>query len=131
MRDDLDVGIVRWIVLTKDGRSVVENHNFGRTWRKVYNDEYGNIEAVCMQVLPEGIKYFATPSPFGLYWTFEDMETKFGGSTKHMARNLCSMQEGNINNPEMALWEVTTIYPNKTVERKKMYQKDIGYSTHH
>ena len=40
----------RWIVYLKDGTTVVENHQFGRTWKKVYNNSQGNILSVCFSI---------------------------------------------------------------------------------
>jgi len=126
--NEVSVPNIRWIMHLKNGKMIVENHDHDRTWRKIYKDNFGNIEALCFQLIPEGTKYFISPSPFGEYWTFEDMETPFGGSTRHIARSICSLQEKNLETMQ-TIWNVITIDGNKNITKSKMYGDEIGYST--
>lgn len=129
---EVSVPNIRWIMYLKNGKNVVENHNHGRTWKKVYKDNYGNIEALCFQLIPESTKYFIPVSNEGLYWTFEDLETAFGGSTRHIARNICSKKETKLINGEfVTLWNVLTIDYNKKVSKSILTSKDIGYESIH
>jgi len=132
-KNEVSVPNIRWILYTKNGKTIVENHDHGRTWRKVYKDNYGNIEALCFQLIPESTKYFIPVSPFGEYWTFEDMEVGFGGDTKHTARNICSKKRVQIDkndiNKSKVIWDVITIDAQKNVFRRELTSEDIGYST--
>jgi len=128
MNKEVSIPNIRWVMYLKNGKTVVENHDHGRTWKKVYKDNFGNIEALCFQLIPQGIKHFITPSPYNEYWTFEDMETAFGGSTKHLARSICSMQEKNLETME-TIWNVITIDANRNVIKSKMTGTEIGYHT--
>ena len=110
----------RWIVYPKNGNLIVENHQFGRTWKKVYQDTHQNIISVCFQLIPDGIKYFANPSPYGDYWVFEEFICQFGGTPQHLNRNLCSRIDENG-------WEVITVDAHKQVTTSIMTSQEIGY----
>ena len=122
---EVSIGNIRWIMHLKNGKKIVENHEHGRTWRKVYKDNFGNITGLCFQLIPEGTKYYIPISPYGEYWTFEDMETLFGGSTRHLARNICSLEKNNLDGTEV--WNVITIDANKNVFKRRMSGTEIGY----
>ena len=119
---EIDVSTIRWIIYPKNGKPIVENHQYGKTWKKVYKDNYGNIEAVCFQIIPEGIKYFADVSPMNEYWTFEEFICQFGGSTKHIARGLASRIDKDN-------WSVVLMGMNKKMSKVIMNTKDIGYES--
>jgi len=128
---EVSVPNIRWIVFTKSGKTIVENHDHGRTWKKVYKDNYGNIEGLCFQIIPESTRYFITISPTGEYWTFEDFETAFGGSTRHIARSICSKQEVKFdeNGKGTVYWNVITIDSSKKMYKSVMTSEEIGYYT--
>jgi len=131
-KTEVSIPNIRWMAYLKNGKIIVENHEHGRTWRKVYKDNYGNIEALCFQLIPEGKKFFVPPSPTGEYWTFEDMSANFGGSTFHDSRSICSKKESVINSKtgEMqAYWNVITIDKFKNVTKSIKTSEEIGYST--
>jgi hypothetical protein len=126
---EVSIPNIRWMMYLKNGNIIVENHDHGRTWKKVYKDNYGNIEALCFQLIPDNTKFFITVSPTDEYWTFEDFETAFGGSTKHLARSICSKQyvKFNENGIGTAYWNVITIDSNKKVHKSIMTSEEIGY----
>lgn len=129
---EVSIPNIRWIMYPKSGKPIVENHDHGRTWKKVYKDNYGNVEGLCFQLIPDSTKYFITVSPTGEYWTFEDFECAFGGGTKHIGRSICSKQEVKINQEtgEMsAIWNVITINANKEIIKSKMTSEEIGYNS--
>ena len=121
---------MRWIIHLTNGKAVVENHAHGRTWRKVYKDNYGNIEAMCLQKIPGGTKYYIKESPTKEYWTYEDFEQAFGGASKHLARSICSKREVKLVDDEfIAYWDVLTIDANGNVSKSVKTSDEIGYST--
>ena len=121
---EVSIGNIRWIIFPRNGKPVVENHQFDRTWKKVYKDNFNAIDAVCFQLIPEGIKYFADPSPFGEYWVFEEFICQIGGATKHITRNLCSKQKDNY-------WKVISINNFKRIQESYMTDEEIGYQSLH
>jgi len=126
---EVSIPNIRWIVSLKNGKKLVENHDHGRTWRTVYKDNFGNIEKLYFQIIPEGIIYEIQESPFGEYWTFEDMEVKFGGGTQHISRNIASLQEVNPLDKNDTKWLIVTVDYNKKVSKRVLSGKDIGYNT--
>ena len=126
---EVSIPNIRWVVSLKNGKKIVENHDHNRTWRTVYKDNFGNIEQLHFQIIPEGLIYVLQESPYGEYWTFEDMEVKFGGSTQHLARNIASLQEVNPMDSNDTKWLVITIDYNKNVSKRIMSGQEIGYST--
>jgi len=126
---EIDVNTLRWIIYPKNGKPVVENHAFGRTWKKVYKDNYGNIEMVCLQNIPRSEKHFISPSPTGEYWTYEDMVVLAGSSRPtHIARSLCSKQYVNVEEQE-SYWDVITIHQDGTVEKTLKKGSEINYTS--
>ena len=124
---EIDVGTVRWVMYTKAGQTIVENHDKGRTWKKVYKDNYGNIEALCIQIIPKSERHFLTPSPSGEYWTFEDMAVLAGQSRPtHLARSICSKQYVNIEEME-SYWEVITVNSDGSVIKSIKTGSEINY----
>ena len=128
MKKEVSIPNIRWVLYTKT-KPIVENHEHGRTWKKVYKDNYNNIEALCFQLIPGGTKYFLPTSSTGEYWTFEDFETGFGGSTKHIARSICSKKETKFykDGSFQGLWDVITIDSSKNVKKSIMTSEEIGY----
>jgi hypothetical protein len=125
----IDVNNVRWVMYLKNGKIIVENHDKGRTWKKCYKNNYGNIEAVCIQIIPKAERHFVTPSPTGEYWTFEDMSVISGQARPtHIARNLCSMQYVNIEEQE-SYWSVLTIYGDGNVKESIKTGSEINYES--
>lgn len=127
----LDVTTLRWIMHLKNGKTVVENHSHGRTWRVVYKDNFQNIEALCFQKLPSQEKYYITPSPYNEYWCYEDFEVAFGGSTEHIARSICSLQEKSLMDASgnSDVFNVLTIDKDGGVTRSKQQASEIGYNS--
>lgn len=111
----------RWIIHTKDGKNIVENHQFERTWKKTYAENYKNIEAICFQIIPEGIKHFVDKSDLDEYWIFEEFVCQFGGTPQHINRNIASRIDEDT-------WNVLTINADKTVTKSTMTTEEIGYN---
>ena len=111
----------RWIIHTKDGKNIVENHQFERTWKKTYSENYDNIEAICFQIIPDGIKHYADKSELGEYWVFEEFVCQFGGTPQHINRNIASRIDENS-------WNVLTVHADKTVSKSIMTTEEIGYN---
>jgi hypothetical protein len=128
---EISIPNCRWILHNKTGKTIVENHDHGRTWKKVYKDNFGNVEALCLQLIPSGTKYYIDISPFGEYWVFEEFEAYFGGANKHITRNICSMQEQKVleDGSIEVYWIVLTIDINGEVSKTIMTSKEIGYET--
>ena len=127
---EVSIPNIRWIMHLKNGKAIVENHSHGRTWRTVYKDNYGNIEALCFQLIPQGTKYYIKPSTTGEYWTCEDFEQAFGGSSQHKARSICSKIDTKlVDGKFVAYWNVLTIDANKNVTRSVQTSEQIGYTT--
>ena len=122
---NIDVSTLRWIMFTKKG-PVVENHSHGRTWKKAYKDNHGNIQALCLQNIPTASKYFVKESPLNEYWTFEEFEYNMAGSSTHISRSICSLQQVNLKDPSQDLWEVLTVDA-YGVHNSKQTSKDIGF----
>ena len=111
----------RWILYPEEGSPIVENHQFDRTWKKTYKENFGKIKSICFQLIPEGVKYFADPSEFGEYWIFEEFICQFGGTPQHINRNLASKVQENE-------WKVITIHADKSVTTSFMNTEEIGYN---
>ena len=111
----------RWIIHTKDGKKIVENHQFERTWKKTYGENYGNIEAICFQIIPDGVKHFVDKSDLDEYWIFEEFVCQFGGTPQHINRNIASRIDEDT-------WNVLTINADKTVTKSTMTTEEIGYN---
>lgn len=113
---------MRWIIYLKNGDTIVENHQFHRTWKKCYHENFKNIESICFQLIPDGIKYFVDPSNLEEYWIFEEFVCQFGGTPQHINRNLASRIDENS-------WSVLSIDGDKEVTRSIMSTEEIGYNT--
>lgn len=125
---EVSIPNIRWVLFPKNGKPIVENHEHGRTWKKVYKDNYGNVEALCFQLIPECTKFFIPPSETGEYWTFEELETAFGGGTRHISRSICSKKETKIVDGNfISYWNVITIDYDKNVTKSIQTSEDIGY----
>lgn len=133
MKYEVSIPNIRWIMHLKNGKMVVENHDHGRTWKRVLKENYGNIVALCFQILPEAIKYYVPESPFGEYWQFDEFEVHNGGSSKHTMRGLASKQENIINEHGVmtAKWAVLLINSDKQAKEVFMTSEEIGYETIH
>jgi hypothetical protein len=112
---------IRWILYPVDGKPIVENHQFERTWKKTYKENFGRIDSICFQLIPESEKFFIDKSPTNEYWIFEEFVCQFGGTPQHINRNLCS----RINEND---WNVITIDYTKTPKRSIMSTEEIGYN---
>lgn len=129
---EVSIPNIRWIMYLKNGKPIVENHEHGRTWKKVYKDNYGNIEALCFQLIPEGVKFFIPPSESGEYWTYEESITPFGGSSRHVKRSICSKRETKlVDGKFVAYWNVISIDYNKQVTKSIQTSEEIGYHSLH
>lgn len=130
---EISIPTCRWILHNKAGKAIVENHDHGRTWKKVYKDNYGNVEALCLQLIPEGTKYYIDVSPYGEYWTFEEFDCNMGGTSRHVSRNICSKQEEKFleNGLLKTYWIVLTIDYNGNISKSIMTSEDIGYESIH
>ena len=129
LKQEVDIGQIRWIMYLANGKAVVENHNHGRTWKKAYKDNLGAIQAVCFQIIPKSEKVFISASPFGEYWSFEEMFVTAGSSTPHHnSRTLCSKQEVSVADGE-TYWDTITVFRDGTYKHGKMTGTEIGYST--
>ena len=123
----IDEHTLRWIAFTKNGNTIVENHSHGRTWKKVYKDNHKNIQALCLQIVHTSEKYFVKESPFDEYWTFEEFEYNMAGNSKHLNRNICSLQKVNIEDSSNDIWEVLSISGEEGVSIFYASSKDIGF----
>ena len=111
---------IRWICYT-DTQTIVENHQFGKTWKKTYKENFGKIKDICFQLIPDGVKYFIDKSEFGEYWIFEEFVCQFGGTPQHINRNLaCKIDNDN--------WKVITINSDKEISTSFMNTEEIGYN---
>jgi len=122
--------MIRWIMHTRGGNTIVENHNHGRTWRKVYKDNYGNIEALCLQVLPGGIKYYIPISTEGKYWQTDTFESVNGGASMIVERLICSKVETRIDKETgtmEAYWNIIKVDKDKNVTKLVLTSAQIGY----
>jgi len=118
---DVNLSKCRWMLFTKNGKLVTENHNQGITWKKTYKNEFGNMKALCFQLIPSGKKVFAAESDE--YWTFEEMEVKAGQSIPtHLTRNICALRD-----KKLGIWDVVSIDAKGNVKRDVMSSNDIGY----
>ena len=128
-RNEIRLSNCRWMLFTQDNRLITENHNQGITWKSVYKQEYGNMKALCFQLLPQGGKVFAKESPFNEYWTYEEFELLAGQSVPtHVSRNICSLQSfKDIGGIKVGMWHVTEI--NVAYGRRTFMadDQDIGY----
>lgn len=123
--------MIRWIMHVK-GKKIVENHDHGRTWRKVYKDNKDNIDAICFQLLPDNKLFYIPPSPEGLYWQSDIFESVNGSPTVIVARQLCSKKETKLNKATgqfEALWHVITVDKNKKVTKSVKTSQEIGYDS--
>ena len=112
---------IRWIIYPEDGKPVVENHQFEKTWKKCYKENFGKIKSICFQLIPEGEKYFVEESILGEYWVFEEFVCQYGGTRQHIYRNLASRIDENS-------WNVITIEADKSVRKSIMSTEEIGYN---
>jgi hypothetical protein len=127
MKKEINLSQCRWLMFLKNGKAVVENHNQGATWKKVYKDNYQNIQAVCFQIIP-GRKIFAEESPYGEYWNYEDFEIVAGQSTPtHLSRSLCSMIDNDLTDVNKSKWKVKTVWHDGSVTESIKTGKEIGY----
>ena len=115
----------RWMLYLKNGKIAVENHNQGKKWRAIYRNEYGNMARLGFQLVNKGIKIFVQDSPYGEYWTFEDLEIVAGARTpSHKARAICSLKDKNLG-----LWDVVKVFPDGGYSRTVMTSSEIGYES--
>lgn len=121
-KPEISIGNIRWIMYPRNGKPVVENHQFGRTWKTVYKDNKNAIDAICFQIIPEGIKHFIEPSPTEEYWVFDEFVYQVGGAGQHVSRNLCSKQAPNK-------WLVMTINTDKKMNMSFMTADEVGYES--
>jgi len=122
---EINLSKCRWMLFTKNGKLITENHNQGITWKKVYKQEFNNLKALCFQLIPSGKKIFAAESPHDEYWTFEEMIVLAGQSIpKHTSRSICSLRDKKLQ-----IWDVVTVHMNGDTERTVMSSKEIGYET--
>lgn len=128
MKKEMQLARCRWMLFTNDGKLVTENHNQGITWKKVYKQEFGNMKALCFQLLPQGGKIFAKESPFNEYWTFEEMELIAGQNVPiHLSRNICSLQRFEEKDGlKLGIWSVKCITSDSNYEYEAN-DFDIGY----
>ena len=118
---EINLSKCRWMLFTKNGKLVTENHNQGITWKTTYKNEHGNMKALCFQLIPSGRKVFAAESDE--YWTFEDMEVKAGQSTPtHLTRNICALRD-----KKLGIWDVLSVDAAGNVTRSVMSSNEIGY----
>jgi len=125
MQLNINLSKCRWMLFTNRGKLVVENHNQKITWKKVYKEEFGNMKALCFQMIPSGKKIFAKESPYGEYWTFEEFEVLAGQSVPtHLSRNLCSLMD-----KKLGIWNVLTVDAKGNHTYRLMSNNEIGYET--
>lgn len=123
MKLEINLSKCRWMLYTKSGKLITENHNQKKTWKKTYKHEYGNMKALCFQLIPSGKKVFAAESPYGEYWTFEEFEALAGQSVPtHLSRNICSLKD-----KELGLWDVVSVNSAGESRRTVMTNNEIGY----
>ena len=121
-KPEISIGNVRWIMYPRNGKPIVENLQHGKTWKKCYKDNYKNIDALCFQLIPEGVKHFIDPSPLNEYWVFDEFVYQVGGAGQHISRNICSLQETNK-------WLVLTINNYKETTKSYMTSEEVGYQS--
>jgi len=122
---EINLARCRWMLFTKNGKLITENHNQHITWKATYKHEFGNMKAVCFQLIPSGKKIFATESKYGEYWTFEEFEALAGQSVPtHLSRNICSLMD-----KELGLWDVLSVNSNGDSKKTVMTSNEIGYET--
>jgi len=118
---EVNLSKCRWMLFTKNGKLITENYNQGVTWKKTYKHEFGNMKALCFQLIPSGKKVFAPESEE--YWTFEDMEVKAGQSVPtHVSRNICALRD-----KKLGIWDVVSVDAFSNVRRTVMSSNEIGY----
>ncbi len=111
------------MLFTKNNKLITENHNQHITWKATYKYEFGNMKALCFQLIPSGKKVFAAESPYGEYWTFEEFEALAGQSNPtHTSRNICSLRDNKLR-----LWDVVTVYSDGSHKKTVMTDGEIGY----
>jgi len=125
MKLKMNLSNCRWMLYTNNNKLHVENLSQKKTWRKVYKNEYGNMKALCFQLLPSGKKVFVKESKYGEYWNFEDLQAIAGQtSPTHVSRNICSLKD-----KELGLWDVVTVDMSGNISRSIMTNNEIGYES--
>ena len=120
---EVNLSKCRWMLFTNNNKLVTENHNQGITWKETYKQEFGNMKALCFQLIPSGKKIFVPESNYGEYWTFDEFEAVAGQSNPtHTSRNICSLRD-----KELGLWDVVTVDHAGSHTKTAMTNNEIGY----
>ena len=121
MKIDLNTSHCRWMLFTKNNKVITENIARGVTWKKVYKEEFGNIKAVCFQLIPSGKKIFVPEGED--YWSFEEFIAMAGQTVPtHTKRGICSLE-----NRKLGLWNVILIENDGKWKKEIMTCEEIGY----